>query len=110
MSYLTAQQRALVAIGASLASNCIPCIKFHVKNGLQADLSRDAIAEAIEVAEAVRQVPARNVREAATAALDHNRARPTGVRGESACSATDDASVSNGTMRSSCCGQKPNHE
>ena len=32
MSHLNAQQRELVAIGASLASSCIPCIKFHVRN------------------------------------------------------------------------------
>lgn len=110
MSYLTEQQHALVAVGAALASNCIPCIKFHIRKGLLAGLSSDVIAEAIEVAEKVRQVPADNVRTAATAALDRRRAGSGDAGAQTACGGAENASKSTHTAGSPCCGQRPNRE
>jgi len=101
MSYLTVQQRSLVAIGASLASNCIPCIKFHIQKGLQTGLTELMIEEAVETAESVRQVPVRNVLEAADAVLRAGVAKP---RGESSCGGGDEDPVSKRESGSPCCG------
>lgn len=64
MKSLTATERELVAIGASLASNCIPCVTFHIAKARKLGLSETCIAEAIELADKVRQVPAKAVVEA----------------------------------------------
>ena len=104
MSHLTLQQRELAAIGASLASNCIPCIKYHIQKGREAGLTDGAIAEAIEVADTVRQVPARKVREAATAALGHDSRRAPSAEGRPACGGAPEVSESSRVTDSPCCG------
>ena len=103
MSHLTVQQSELAAIGASLASNCIPCIKYHVRKGREAGLTDEEIAEAIEVADAVRKVPARKVREAARASLGGESPRGPAAEG-SACRSAPAAPDSSGTGESPCCG------
>ena len=65
MNGLTATERELVAIGASLASNCIPCVAYHIAKARKLGLSEARIAEAVELADKVRQVPAKAVIEAA---------------------------------------------
>ncbi|EHQ88660.1 AhpD family alkylhydroperoxidase [Desulfitobacterium sp. LBE] len=44
----------LIAIGASVAANCHPCIQTHVNKGLKAGLTEEEIKEAIEVGRTVR--------------------------------------------------------
>jgi AhpD family alkylhydroperoxidase len=109
MSHLTVQQRSLVAIGASLASNCIPCVKFHVQRGLQAGLSIRMIGEALTTAESVRRVPARHVREAADAALRTGHEQGPELETEKPCGAGEDASVLNEPSDSPCCGPESGH-
>lgn len=65
MNGLTATERELVAIGASLASNCIPCVAYHIAKARKLGLSEAHISEAIELADKVRQVPATAVLDAA---------------------------------------------
>ncbi len=69
MTALTAAERELAALGAALASNCIPCVTYHIGAARNAGLSDAQIAEALAVAERVRQVPADAVFEAAARAL-----------------------------------------
>lgn len=59
MSDLTLRERELVALGAAMGSNCAPCIEVHIPHARKAGLSDDQIAEAIQLADKVRQVPAR---------------------------------------------------
>ena len=40
---LESRERELVALGAALASNCIPCIKFHIHEGRKVGLSDEEI-------------------------------------------------------------------
>jgi len=103
MSHLTSQQRELAAIGASLASNCIPCIKYHVQKGREAGLTEEEMAEAIEVADAVRKVPARKVHEAARASLGQESGREVTPPEEPACRSTPAAADSSGAAESPCC-------
>ena len=64
MDGLSPVERELVAIGASVASNCIPCVTYHVAKAKKLGLSDARIMEAVELADKVRQVPARAVLEA----------------------------------------------
>ncbi len=70
MEQLTHRERELVALGAALGSNCIPCIEHHIPEARKSGLSDAQIKEAIELADKVRQVPARNVLKAALEKFD----------------------------------------
>lgn len=61
MSLLSLRDRELVALGAALASNCLPCIEFHVPAARKAGLSDAEIGEALALADKIRQVPATKV-------------------------------------------------
>jgi 4-carboxymuconolactone decarboxylase len=61
MDRLTSAERELVALGAALGSNCVPCIEYHIPEARKAGLSDRQIHEAIHIADQVRQVPARKV-------------------------------------------------
>ena len=65
MSHLSHRDRELVALGAALGSNCVPCIEYHIPQARKAGLSDSEIAEAIQLSDMVRQVPARKVLEVA---------------------------------------------
>ena len=61
MEKLSSAERELVALGAALASNCVPCIEYHIPEARKAGISDRKINEAIRLADKVRQVPARKV-------------------------------------------------
>ncbi len=62
---LSSKDAELVAIGAAIASNCVPCIKHHIPAAREAGLSDLAIREAIKLADTVRRVPARKILQSA---------------------------------------------
>jgi AhpD family alkylhydroperoxidase len=61
MNELNNRERELVALGAAMGSNCIPCIEYHIPEARKAGLAEAQISEAIRLADKVRQVPARKV-------------------------------------------------
>ncbi len=61
MKKLTFKERELVALGAAIGSNCIPCVEYHVPNAKKAGLNNDQITNAIEIAKSVKAVPADKV-------------------------------------------------
>jgi len=61
MPHLSPRDRELVAIGAAMGSNCVPCIEYHIPKAREAGVSDSEIAEAIRLSDRVRQVPARKV-------------------------------------------------
>lgn len=65
MEKLTNAERELVALGAALGSNCVPCIEHHIPAARKAGLSDRRIDEAIRLADQIRQVPAKKVLAAA---------------------------------------------
>ncbi len=65
MDRLTNAERELVALGAALGSNCVPCIEYHIPAARKAGLGDRQINEAIRLADKVRQVPAQRVLAAA---------------------------------------------
>ena len=67
MTNLTDRERELVALGAAMGSNCVPCIEYHIPAARKAGLSDPQIAEAVRLADKVRQVPAKKVLDVALA-------------------------------------------
>jgi 4-carboxymuconolactone decarboxylase len=67
MNALSSRERELVALGAAIASNCVPCIEYHVPEARNAGLSDTQIKEALKIADKVRRVPARAVMRTALA-------------------------------------------
>ena len=61
MTNLDEREKELVAIGAAYAGNCIPCMEYHIPAARKAGLTDEQIQEAIELADKVKQVPAKKV-------------------------------------------------
>ena len=70
MNELSRREQSLVALGAAIASNCVPCVEYHVPGAKRAGLSDNEIDQALAIADKVRQVPARAVLEAALARIE----------------------------------------
>lgn len=67
---LNPRERELTAIGAAIASNCVPCIEYHIPQARKVGLSESQILEAVELAAKVRKVPADKVIQTACALLE----------------------------------------
>ncbi len=52
---LDSRVHRLIAIGASIAANCQPCLEINVGKALECGADEEEIAEAIEVGKMVRQ-------------------------------------------------------
>lgn len=61
----TPQVMELVAIGASIASNCEPCFKYHFAQAQKLGVSKEDIARAVATAEMVKEAPDQSVRKLA---------------------------------------------
>lgn len=47
----------LIAVGASVACGCLPCLEYHVEIARQEGASRAELATAVKMAQKVRQAP-----------------------------------------------------
>lgn len=83
MEGLTPREQELVAIGAAMGSNCVPCIEYHIPAARKAGLTDRQIRKAVRLADKVRQVPAKKVLDAANALLGEPVTER--ARGESPC-------------------------
>ncbi len=54
---LSAEYIELVALGAAVGGNCIPCLEWHFKKCIELGIPLVDVIEAIEMAKKVRQVP-----------------------------------------------------
>jgi 4-carboxymuconolactone decarboxylase len=70
MTELSPREVELVALGAAMGSNCVPCVEHHIPKAREAGLTDAQIRAAIELADQVRQVPARKVLEVAVVKLE----------------------------------------
>lgn len=103
MPLLSLRDRELVALGAALASNCLPCIEFHIPAARKAGLSDAEIGEALALADKIRQVPATKV-------LDTARSLANSVEGGAAApeccapgAATEGCTPGAGKGSQTCC-------
>lgn len=55
--------KALIAVGASVAANCRPCLEHHTERARQAGASEDDIAAAAAIGLGVNEGAARQTRE-----------------------------------------------
>lgn len=104
MEPLTPRERDLVALGAAMGSNCIPCVEKYVAKVRTAGLTDEQIVDAIRLADQVRRVPAQKALDAAFALL--GKTDPS-QKGDSAAG----SNAENGpmppfaNMMRRCCGQ-----
>ena len=52
---LDAKMKELIAIGASVACNCHPCVKFHTDKAKELSIEPELVKQAIEVGKMVRK-------------------------------------------------------
>lgn len=69
---LDQKTRELVAVGASIAGNCLPCLEYHFKQCLELNIPITDIKEAIEMAKKVKEAPAKKIDELANNLLRQN--------------------------------------
>ena len=91
MNGLNDRERSLVALGAALASNCGPCIEYHIPEARRAGLSDTEINEALQIANKVRRVPARAVFETALARIESSVGGPADTAQSACCCGESDA-------------------
>jgi AhpD family alkylhydroperoxidase len=95
---LTPRERELVAMGAAMGSNCVPCVEYHIPEARKAGLTDSQIAEAVRIADRVRQVPARKVLDAALSMLPETSADARAGDGDCV------AAASTASAGARCCG------
>lgn len=86
MNGLNPRDRELVALGAAMGSNCVPCVEYHIPESRKAGLADAEIHAAIQHADKIRQVPARKTLQAALKLLPSVAGTATGEG--SGCGAT----------------------
>ena len=101
MTYLSKVERELVSLGAAMGSNCVPCIEYHIPEARKAGLSDPQIAEAIQLADKVRQVPARKVLTVALALVGES---PDGAGVAAQPVALGAQPTPGGSKEQACCG------
>ncbi len=84
MTDLNPRESELVALGAALGSNCVPCIEYHIPEARKAGISDAQIHAAIRLADRVRRVPAQKVLDAALKALPGTADAQSGDDGKAA--------------------------
>jgi AhpD family alkylhydroperoxidase len=57
MPELDPKTKEMVAIAASVAGNCIPCLRYHFGKAVEAGCTKQEIQEVIEIANMVKQRP-----------------------------------------------------
>jgi arsenite methyltransferase len=100
-SLYTAAVAELVSIGASIASNCEPCFKFHFDKARKLGVSVEDMARAVETAQAVKESPARSVLELANRFLKRDQAPKDLSVVQSSCCAPGTGAPSGG--KGGCC-------
>lgn len=75
-SLFTPAVAELVAVGAAIAANCEPCLRFHAAAAVKLGVSRADLARAVELAAKVKDAPHRHLLKlAATLTADDRSAR-----------------------------------
>jgi alkylhydroperoxidase/carboxymuconolactone decarboxylase family protein YurZ len=73
---LTDREQLLVALGAAMGSNCVPCIESILPKARAAGIADGDLQEAVDLADVVRRKPARKVLETARELLTGRAPEP----------------------------------
>nr|WP_230874865.1 carboxymuconolactone decarboxylase family protein [Methylomonas sp. LL1] len=60
----------LIALGAAIAAGCEPCFKFHYDKARKLGVDNQAMQQAVEIGDMVKQASAKNMLELASRILD----------------------------------------
>ncbi|MES0372257.1 MAG: carboxymuconolactone decarboxylase family protein [Mariprofundaceae bacterium] len=80
------KMKELIAIGASVTANCVPCLTFHVTTAREAGVSDGEIKQAIDVGRMVRKGAAHKWDEEADLMLKTNAVSGTNDPDQHSCS------------------------
>ncbi|HOT47394.1 MAG TPA: carboxymuconolactone decarboxylase family protein [Spirochaetota bacterium] len=58
---LNERTRELIAVGASIAGNCMPCLRYHFAEALKQGCSLEEINEAMQLARQVKERPLNDI-------------------------------------------------
>ena len=67
---LDEKTKELVALGAALAGNCLPCLTYHYKKCRELGIDVDDLDEALDMAKTVKEVPIKKIYQLATFLLE----------------------------------------
>jgi len=56
---MDARTKELIAVGASVTANCVPCLKYHFTQAREAGATIDEISQAVLIGQMVRRGAAR---------------------------------------------------
>jgi AhpD family alkylhydroperoxidase len=109
MSDLAPRDRELVALGAAMGSNCVPCVEYHIRESRRVGLTDPEIRAAIEHADKIRQVPARKALQAASNLLSPagDEARNTSTKEGCGCAQPRDLMIGMMTKMMGTAEKKP---
>jgi AhpD family alkylhydroperoxidase len=55
MAKMAERTKELIAVGAAVTANCLPCLEYHVGKAREAGAAQEEIREAVEVGRTVRK-------------------------------------------------------
>lgn len=58
---LDAKTQELIAVGASIAANCLPCLRYHFAEARKLGCTLEDIQETIELAKLVKERPTEDI-------------------------------------------------
>ena len=67
---LDEKSKELIALGASLAGNCFPCLRYHYKKCRELGIDVDDLDVALDMAKTVKEVPIKKIYQLATLLLE----------------------------------------
>jgi AhpD family alkylhydroperoxidase len=71
MPNLDPKTKEMVAIAASVAGNCIPCLRYHFEQALKEGCTKEEIQEVLEVSNMVKQRPINEINRTALSLLQN---------------------------------------
>jgi AhpD family alkylhydroperoxidase len=54
---LDSKTRELIAVSASVAGNCIPCLRYHLAEAAKKGCTKEELQEVVELANMIKQSP-----------------------------------------------------
>jgi AhpD family alkylhydroperoxidase len=70
---LNIRTRELIAVGASIAGNCLPCLRYHFTEARKAGCSLEEIQQAVELSRMVKQRPIDDMDKLASDLIERDR-------------------------------------
>ena len=61
VSLFDSKTTELIAIGSSIAGNCLPCLRYHFAEAIRLGVSIDEIQEAIKIGKMVKERPINDI-------------------------------------------------